>query len=126
MDACTHEIRNARWKKIIEQCQNRPKGQTTKQWLAENQVSEKSYYYWLRKTRKIVYDQLSDSSTLPLVQEKSEITFAEMPIPPQISSDYSASFQPAAVIKTNTVTVALSNSISDELLTRILREVSHA
>ena len=29
---------------------------TVKQWLADNGIKEKSYYYWLRKFRKEAYD----------------------------------------------------------------------
>ena len=32
MDKTTHEVRLANWKSIIEQCQQRPEGQTAKQW----------------------------------------------------------------------------------------------
>ena len=31
MDKTTHEVRLANWKSIIEQCQQRPEGQTAKQ-----------------------------------------------------------------------------------------------
>ena len=66
MDQSTHEIRLANWMQIINNCQSRPKEQTTKQWLTENQISEKQYYYWLRKVRKQAY---SDSKVmLPEVQ----------------------------------------------------------
>ena len=56
MDQSTHEIRLANWTQIINNCQNRPKEQTTKQWLAENQISEKQYYYLLLKDRKQGYE----------------------------------------------------------------------
>ena len=62
MDTCTHEVRLNQWKLIVEQCQNRPEGKTARQWLAENGIQEKSYYYWLRKVRKKAYSQLSDGN----------------------------------------------------------------
>ena len=49
MDQLTHNVRRSNWINIIRQCQDRPAGTTAKQWLAENDISEKSYYYWLRK-----------------------------------------------------------------------------
>ena len=45
MDQLTHTVRRSNWIKIIRQCQDRPAGTTAKQWLAENDISEKSYYY---------------------------------------------------------------------------------
>jgi len=126
MDKSTHEIRLIQWKQIIEQCQNRPKGQSAKQWMADNQISEKSYYYWLRKIRKDSYSQLNNHTTLPTVQEGGNIIFAEMPTYSQNTEEISFTFQAAAVIKTDKATVALSDAISDRLLGRILQEVSNA
>ena len=102
MDACTHEVRLNQWKLIIEQCQSRPDGQTARQWLAENGIQEKTYYYWLRRVRKEVYSRLSDGSTsLPAMQEKGTVTFAEVPMIPQPNPEIPFSFQPAVMIKTS-------------------------
>lgn len=57
MDKTTHEVRIANWRSIIKQCQARPEGQSAKQWLADNGINEKSYYYWQRKVRKETYAQ---------------------------------------------------------------------
>ena len=43
MDQITHELRLNNWRAIIDSCQARPDGQTARQWLAENNVSEKQY-----------------------------------------------------------------------------------
>lgn len=126
MDKSTHEIRLIHWKQIIEQCQNRPKGQTAKQWMTENQISEKSYYYWLRKVRNNAYSQLSSHTSLATVHERNSVTFAELPTYSQKNEEFSFTFQAAAVIKTAKATVALSDTISDRLLGRILQEVSNA
>ena len=127
MDACTHEVRLNQWKLIIEQCQSRPDGQTARQWLAENRIQEKTYYYWLRRVRKEVYSRLSNgSASLPAMQEKGTVTFAEVPMRPQQNPETLFSSQPAVVIKTSHATVAVSNEVSDRLLTRLLQEVSNA
>lgn len=127
MDKTTHEVRRSRWKNIIEQCQNRPKGMSAKQWLNDNSINEKSYYYWLRQLRKEAYEQLKATQELPLVQNPGQVTFAEIPISVANTFDEPSSMNhPAAVIKTSTATIALSNEISDRLLSKILQEVSHA
>ena len=126
MDKVTHEIRLARWKQVIEQCQKRPEGQTAKQWLDDNQVSAKSYYYWLRKIRKEAYNQLEEHISLPAAPEKGTITFAEMPTYSGNTKESPFSFQTAAVIQTSKATVALADTISDHLLERILREFINA
>ena len=62
MDRCTHDVRSAHWKSIIYNCQQRPAGQSVKQWLKENDILEQSYYYWQRKFRKETYDQIAYSA----------------------------------------------------------------
>lgn len=57
MDQLTHNVRCANWLNIINQCQERPANITVRQWLKDNDIKEKSYYYWLRKFRKESYDQ---------------------------------------------------------------------
>ena len=52
MDQITHEIRRQHWLSIVNACQTRTEDITVKQWLKDNGVKEKAYYYWLRKFRR--------------------------------------------------------------------------
>ena len=52
MDQSTHDIRRTNWLNIVNQCQERPANVSVRQWLADNGIKEKAYYYWLRKFRK--------------------------------------------------------------------------
>ena len=71
-----------------------------------------------------------ESSTLPVLQPvtSNEIAFAEIKTRPDtISNNATSDFiMPTAVIKSNSISVAISNDISDSLLSKILQEVSHA
>ncbi|HHV11293.1 MAG TPA: IS66 family insertion sequence element accessory protein TnpB [Clostridiales bacterium] len=127
MDKTTHEVRRSHWKNIIEQCQNRPEGMSAKQWMTDNSISEKLYYYWLRQMRTEAYEKMNSAPELPLVPNPGQVTFTEIPILKENTLNESSSMNhPAAIIKTSTATIALSNEISDRLLSRILQEVSHA
>lgn len=126
MDQIAHEVRLANWKQIIEECHARPEGQSAKQWLSERGISTKCYYYWQRKLRLQAYDQMKQSQALPTVQEDSAVTFAEIPFSAQSDTPETDHFHPAAVIRSGGMAVALSNSVSDGLLARILQEVRHA
>ena len=86
MDQSAHDVRRTNWLNIVNQCQNRPSDMSVKQWLAENDIKEKAYYYWLRKFRKEVYDQMQ----LPAVTAKAEVAFAEIPMPLPASDSGSA------------------------------------
>lgn len=131
MDKITHEVRLSQWKALIEQCQARPKGMTAKQWLEDNGISNKQYYYWLRRVRKEAYDQKFAVGTLPAKGSGSmvseDISFAEIPVAPEtgkLQSD--SSFLPAAVIRTQSMEIALSNSASGKLISSIMKEAVHA
>ena len=122
MDHITHEMRLANWKSIIEQCHARPEGKTIKQWLSEQGIHEKQYYYWQRRVRKEAYDQMKN---LPVMESASSLAFAELPYRSAMSQSV-AQFKPDAVIRSSKVTIELSNSISDHLLSRILGGLGHA
>ena len=132
MDQITHDVRSSQWLEIITQCQNRPEGTTAKQWMADNGISEKSYYYWLRKFRKQAYSQMTETSTS--ISSEKEISFAEVPVSPKQTVNVRAftpessveAIRPVAVIKNANSSIALTNEISEGLLSRILLEVAHA
>lgn len=130
MDQLTHAVRHSMWKDILLQCQNRPVGMSAKQWLKENQVSEKSYYYWQRKFRNELFEE--QGTALPALQSSSnctDISFAEMTIPKErvaVDEQHNEIIHASAVIKTEALTIAVSNDISDTLLSKILQEVCHA
>jgi len=53
------EVRTGRWLEIVRRCQE--SGLTVRSWCEANGVKVKSYYYWLRKFRTQLCDQLKDS-----------------------------------------------------------------
>lgn len=128
MDKTTHEVRLTQWKKIIEECHTRPENQTAKSWLSEHGISEKSFYYWQRKLRLRAYEEMQRPASLPTERGSEAVTFAEIPFSVQTQADQPASerFRPTAVIRSGNMSIALSNSVSDTLLIRIMQEVRRA
>ena len=127
MDQSTHDVRHANWLNIVNQCQGRPVGMSAKQWLEENNIKEKAYYYWLRKFRKEAYNQMQ----FPAVAAKADVTFADVTLPVAaecIGEKISLVPQdsPVAVIRRGGLTIELSNNISGKLLSHLLQEVTHA
>ena len=126
MDQSTHDVRRTNWLNIIEQCQQRPENMTVKQWLADNGIKEKSYYYWLRKIRREVCEQEGlQEDTNP-----SALSFVEIPVKTALDTTpvpaVPAAMTPVAVIRSGRLTLELSNDISESLLCRLLQEVLHA
>ena len=123
MDQLTHNVRRSNWINIIRQCQDRPAGTTAKQWLVENDISEKSYYYWLRKIRREVCEQ----EELQKVTNPSALSFVEIPVKTALDiapvPTVPATMTPVAVIRSGRLMLELSNDISESLLCRLLQEV---
>ena len=129
MDQTTHNIRRANWEDLIRQCQQRPAKTTIKQWCLDNGINEKSYYYWLRKFRREAAEQTAVPAT---AANTSSLAFAEIPFACSTASSGSTAadtmfpVHPTAIFKYDNLTIAVTNDISDSLLSRIIREVSHA
>lgn len=127
MDKSTHEIRIEHWKEVVRLCQSRSDGQTAKDWLASNGINPKKYYYWLRQIRLEEYRKIH-SQSLPAEQEVSDVSFAEIRVPDEHDTDSedTPGFTPDAIVSIGSIKLELSNSLSPELLTVILKEVDHA
>lgn len=123
MDQITHQVRLANWSKIIEQCSHRSQGTTVKQWLMENGINDKSYYYWLRRVRQSAYSRMDielPAVTTPTGQPA--VAFTEIPLPERTND----SFKADAMISTGSFMIGISNSISDSLLAKLLKAADHA
>ena len=129
MDQITHSVRRSMWQDILLQCKNRPCGMSAKQWMIENDINEKTFYYWQRKLRKEAFkDYPSEMTELSPLKPREELSFIELNKPKNRmqSEELNTIVQPAAILKTNSLTITITNEISDSLLSRILREVSNA
>jgi len=115
-------VRMENWKAIIEQCQARPEGQTAKQWLAENGISDKKYYYWLRRIRRQAFEEMQKS--LPAVSESSNtvVPFAEIPVADPGETETILELS----IRTRKTSLEITTTVSESTLIEIVKAVSHA
>lgn len=124
MDQITHKVRREHWLNVINACQARGEGITVKQWLKDNGISHKTYYYWLRRFRKEAYERMKQGSAV----EKS--SFVELPLPsePEHSSDsiFETGFKADAIIKLEGCVIALSNTVSENLCRYIMEGLGNA
>ena len=71
-----------------------------------------------------------EKSSLPSVQDSNNaVSFVEIsaPVHQEVPIECnSESIKPAAVIKTATMSIAISNDISEQLLSMLLREAAHS
>lgn len=62
--------------------QSRPCGMSAKHWMIENDINEKSYYYWQHKLRKETFvKNSSDMAQLPPMKPNEELSFVEFTKP---------------------------------------------
>ena len=78
MDQIIYEVRLARWKEVIGQCQLRPEGQTIRDWCIQNNVSEKRYYYWQRRIRLKIAEGMAGSLVPVTAENARQVMFTDI------------------------------------------------
>ena len=133
MDECTHQVRLAHWKAVIEQCNSRPEGQSARSWLRENSISDKQYYYWQRIIRRESFEQMAKELPCQVAPQQNEISFAEFDVPATPTPSQEGSFERSvasicadAVVKTDRGTVLFTNSTSSKLVRSVMEVMLHA
>ena len=124
MDKITHQVRAEHWAKIMNECIN--SGMSKTAWCRANGISEKQFFYWQRilrrKASRILrihyYRQLSNRSRNWLQRLKGAVSFTEIKLPSS-SQSTAPVFHPDLVIRKGSLILEISNSASDELLSRI-------
>ena len=78
-----NKYRKQQWVQIIRECQS--SGLSNKEYCRQQGISEKSYYYWLRKLRSTAAEGMPqiEEVDLPAVEDKVYIRFrgAELALP---------------------------------------------
>lgn len=134
MDKEVYEVRLANWKQLILQCQNRPDGMTQKDWMEQHEIPQSQFYYWLRKIRKEALAEMavadSKESSLAVTEVSrlaSPVAFAEIDLTKV--QEYQESGQQnsaVAVIRFGKLSIELSNTADERLISGILKAASHA
>ena len=89
--AVRDEYRAQNWAMLIQECNN--SGLTRREFCQQRGISEKSFYYWLRKLRSHMAEasgpQLVQLDTVPMQQDMLEIQYrgAELKLPAGVDID---------------------------------------
>ena len=124
MDKITHQVRAEHWAKIMNECIN--SGMSKTAWCRANGISEKQFFYWQRILRREAFENSRKSSfpatvgtnqgMVPAPQRTVSFTEIKLPQSPQNTAPV---FHPDLVIRKGDIILEISNSASDELLSRI-------
>lgn len=115
MDKITHEMRLTKWASIVSTCRN--SGMNIRSWCIENNVSEKQFHYWQRRVRGELLE------TFKKTKAEASPLFVQLPAPD--SSIESSPFKADIVIHSGNSTLEISNSASEELLSKVLKVLSN-
>ena len=124
MDKITHQIRAEHWVKIMNEYIN--SGMPKTAWCRANGISEKQFFYCQRILRREAFEN-SQNSLLPATvgphQElepatQRTVSFTEIKLSSS-SQSTAPVFHPDLVIRKGSLILEISNSASDELLSRI-------
>ena len=121
MDLTTQQIRLRKWAEIIKECKE--SSLTNKEWCIQNDIDEKQYYYWQRKVRKAVVQQMQETATT------SASTFVELPttrMDSQQKEDPLALNAATIRLRKGEFCIELTNQADTRLLNFIMELLLHA
>ncbi|WP_294407097.1 IS66 family insertion sequence element accessory protein TnpA [uncultured Clostridium sp.] len=123
----TMKYRTQKWLGIIRECQ--ASGLSKRTWCEQNNVNEKTFYYWLRKLRKMACENKI------LIEKPTEMTAANIvqPIVPfTVLKDESAAKQKSItndnsgiILNINSIEIKICNGTSAELIENTLKALKN-
>lgn len=85
-----------------------------KSWCLENNVNEKEFYYWQCRVREEAY------SSVEKTESNRQRSFVQLPVPADVSGN-TPSFTADMIIHIGNNVLELSNTVSEELLSKVLK-----
>ena len=102
------QLRMEQWKQLIEECQKSE--MSVSAWCKENNVSESSYYYYLKRLRQ----QTIVSLPVPMETEKETI-FKKVEVSPYVSGTLAA-----VVLRLPQATLEIAEGTSQQTIQAVL------
>lgn len=121
----TQRVKTQRWLQLIHEC--RESGLTNRQWCEQNDISLKSYYYWLAKLRKLAVDDLPRKDYGVRTPHIPEPVFAQVTVPESkaASVPISTSVCPGNIlIHLSSSVIELPTDVPEHLLISVIKAVS--
>ena len=107
-----------KWTPIIKKCRN--SGIGVRPWCRQNNISEKKFYYWERRIKGKNFE-IQEENKLP-----NQANFIELPVPIESSVNKSTpTFRADMVIQVGNNVLEISNTVSENLLSMVLKVMSN-
>lgn len=116
----TRQYRLNQWTETIKEC--RSSGQKISVWCTENNISIKSYYYWLKLVRTAACESLPSLSS-----GNQQIVPVKMPVPITASEPKPAVLNSTShiILRVGNITVELHNGAATDLIENTLRALAN-
>lgn len=131
MDQHTADIRLAHWRQII--MEGNRASITKREWCKQNGISEKSFFYWQRKIRKMAADSFAEpADSLPAAMPgNNESAFVEIPmhaISPNIPGNDAipSRISPELMVQVNDYLIFVTGSIHESTLKTVMKVIRDA
>lgn len=130
MKTSADKLKDEHWKMIVQECNRAIQNGTTtkKEWLKVNNISQATFYKWQKQFRnEIATDLLIENAQekvrneLVVSNPVKEVEFVELKpsaVPPSPCTS-------GAVLKFNNASIEINDNISEELLSKIFKVISH-
>ena len=105
-----NKMRAENWRALIQACQQ--SGQTVVNWCEQNNINQKTYYYWLR----ILRAQELDGKELPVpIPEENPVVFKQLEVQTPV-----AGTRAAVIIRLSSATVEVAEGTSQATVEAVL------
>lgn len=84
----SHNYKMQLWASRIQEC--RTSNQTVADWCSENDISIKSYYYWMRKIKSEAFEALPAERKSKVLSQKRDNSFVEVALIKKTGADICA------------------------------------
>ncbi len=105
-----NQIRAENWRGLIHACQQ--SGQSVVNWCEENNINQKTYYYWLRKLRN---QELSGKELPVPLPDSKPVVFKQLEVQSPV-----AGTQAAVIIHLPSATIEVTDGTSQATLEAVL------
>ncbi len=124
MESLKRDVQIANWKSLIQARMD--SGMTIAQWCRENNISENSYYYWLKVIRR---ERLAQHAANTLVTENIRTQeFVELPsaVVQAAAEPPGRTGVPAAVLRRGNICIELYADTPQPLIETLIGGLAHA
>lgn len=112
----SHNHKVQLWTSRIQEC--RTSNQTVSDWCSENDISIKSYYYWMRKIKSEVFEALPAERKSKVLPQKRDNSFAEVTLIEKSRADTCA-----ARIHVSGLLLEIQNGADSQTVEHILQAI---